>query len=150
MCFGEMVWCRNSVGFGIAQAWLDCKICCLWVLWPLVIFFTWYSMFQKCHNCWLILFSFFLMPSSLLLFYVCNAVQHSSLYAGKWSKTVLDNFHLDMNTSLRKDVETQRRAIFSKKTRTELQVPYLYYGRMYIYKPLILSSTPEFILCPAT
>lgn len=46
-----------------------------------------------------------------------------SFYAGKLSKAVLDDFHLEMNTNLRKDLETQRRALLSKKTRHELYDP---------------------------
>ena len=50
----------------------------------------------------------------------CFPVQFS--YAGKWGEAVLNDFHLEMNTDKKSDLEIQGRAIFSKKTRTELQI----------------------------
>lgn len=62
---------------------------------------------------------------------------------------VLDDFHLETSANVWKDLETQIRAMFSKETRNGITFPYLHDGHVYIYKPVILSFTPELILCPA-
>lgn len=47
----------------------------------------------------------FLVPNAIFpsVFYPCDGFQHDSLYAPKWE--VLDNFHLEMNTNKRKELE---------------------------------------------
>lgn len=55
-----------------------------------------------------------------------------------------------MNTNMRKDLETQIRALFSTKIRNGHKIPYLYYGKVYICTPVSFYSIPESMLCLAT